>query len=269
MVMIRKPVVAGQFYPQTEASLRKMLSGLIEPVSEKQDAIGVVMPHAGYVYSGVVAGATISKVELKKTVIILGTNHTGAGERFSIMTDGSWMTPMGEVKIDTEIAKSILKECPLLKEDTLAHMYEHSIEVELPFLQYLKSDIKIVPIVISQAKLSEYQKLGQDLANGFKKVGRPGLFMASTDMTHYESKESAEEKDRLAINAILELDEEKLSKVVKEKDISMCGVSPTCALLAVCKNLGAKKAGLVKYQTSGDTSGDYSSVVGYAGMIIW
>ncbi|MDP2921656.1 MAG: AmmeMemoRadiSam system protein B [Candidatus Omnitrophota bacterium] len=267
--MIRKPVVAGQFYPQTEASLRKMLSGLVEPVSEKQDAIGVVMPHAGYVYSGGVAGSTISKVELKKTVIILGTNHTGAGERFSIMTDGSWMTPMGEVKIDTEIAESILKESPLLKEDALAHMYEHSIEVELPFLQYLKNDIKIVPIVISQATLSEYRKLGEEIANGFKKVGRPALFMASTDMTHYESKESAEQKDRLAINAILELDEEKLFSVVKNNDISMCGVSPACVLIGLCKNLGAKKAGLVKYQTSGDTSGDYSSVVGYAGMIIW
>src|SRR3989338_4342720 len=193
--MIRRPVVAGQFYPQTEASLRKMLSGLIDPVAEKQDAIGVIMPHAGYVYSGYVAGLTISKVSLKKTVVILGTNHTGAGERFSIMTKGSWMTPMGEVKIDVEIAESILKESQLLKEDTLAHMYEHSIEVELPFIQYLANDIKIVPIVISQAKLSDYQKLGEDIARGFKKVGRSVLFMASTDMTHYESREAAEGKD--------------------------------------------------------------------------
>jgi len=267
--MIRRPVVAGQFYPQTETSLRKILSGLIEPVSEKQNAIGIIMPHAGYVYSGHVAGLTISKVDIKKTVIILGTNHTGAGERFSIMTNGSWATPLGDVKIDTEIAESILKESPLLKEDTLAHMYEHSIEVELPFLQYLENDVKIVPIVIAQAKLSEYQKLGEDIAGGFKKVGRSGLFMASTDMTHYESKESAEQKDRFAIDAILALNEEKLFQAVKENDISMCGLAPTCVLLSLCKNMGATKAGLVKYQTSGDTSGDYSSVVGYAGMIIW
>lgn len=268
--MMRRPFVAGQFYPQTEASLRKMLSGLIDLASEKQDAIGVIMPHAGYVYSGQVAGLTISKVAIKKTVIILGTNHTGSGERFSIMTSGSWLTPLGEVKIDSEIAGSILKEGPLLKEDALAHLQEHSIEVEIPFLQYIKSDIKIIPITVSPlASLSECQRLGEDIANGFKKIGRSGLFMASTDMTHYESEESANEKDRLAINAILELDEEKLFNVVNEKDLSMCGLPVTCALISVCKNLGAKKSGLVKYQTSGETSGDYSSVVGYAGMIIW
>lgn len=169
--MIRKPVVSGQFYPQTEPSLRKMLSGLIDTACEKEDAIGIIMPHAGYVYSGYVAGLTISKVDIKKTAIILGTNHTGAGERFSIMTKGDWVTPLGEVNIDTEIAESILKQSPLLKEDSLAHMYEHSIEVIIPFLQYLKNDIKIVPIVISQVELSQYQKLGQDIASGFKKVG--------------------------------------------------------------------------------------------------
>jgi MEMO1 family protein len=267
--MIRRPAFAGQFYPQTELSLRKMLSGLIEPVAEKQDAIGVIMPHAGYVYSGNVAGAVISKVELKKTVIILGVNHTGQGERFSIMTNGSWATPMGEVKIDSEIAESILKESSILKDDSLAHMYEHSIEVELPFLQYLEKDIKIVPIAICEGKLQEYQKLGEDIANGFKKIGRSGLFMASTDMTHYESRESAQEKDRLAIDAILCMDEEKLFSMVKAKGMSMCGLPAVCVLISACKKLGAKKAGLVKYQTSGDISGDYSSVVGYAGMIIW
>jgi AmmeMemoRadiSam system protein B len=247
-----------------------MLSGLISPVSEKQDAVGIIMPHAGYVYSGQVAGLTISKVDIKKTVIILGTNHTGSGERFSIMTSGTWITPLGEVKIDSEIARSILKESTLLKEDVAAHLQEHSIEVEVPFLQYLKNDIAIVPIVIfPQAKLSEYQRVGEDIANGFKKIGRAGFFMASTDMTHYEPEEIAKEKDRLAIDAILEMSEEKLFNVVRAKDVSMCGLGATCVLINVCKNLGAKRAGLVKYQTSGDTSGDYSSVVGYAGMIIW
>jgi MEMO1 family protein len=269
-MVIRRPAFAGQFYPQTEASLRKMLSGLIEPSSEKQDAIGVIMPHAGYVYSGYVAGATISKVEIKKTAIILGTNHTGRGEKFSIMTSGSWVTPMGEAKIDSEIAKSILNESSLLKEDTLAHLQEHSIEVEIPFLQYFKDDISIVPIVISPwAELSECRMLGDEIASGFKKVGRSGLFMASTDMTHYESRESAQEKDKLVINAILDMDEERLFNTVKHSDISMCGLGAACTLVSICKNLGAKKAGLVKYETSGDISGDYDSVVGYAGMIIW
>lgn len=267
--MIRKPVVAGQFYPQTETGMIKMLSKMVEVVPEKQDVKGVIMPHAGYVYSGYVAGATISKVDVKKTAIILGTNHTGAGKPFSIMTKGSWETPLGEVKIDTEIAESILKESSLLEEDSLSHLHEHSIEVEVPFLQYLRKDVKIVPIVISSGSIKNYQQLGKEIADGFKKIGRAALFIASTDFTHYESKDSAEEKDRLAINAILALDEERLLQVVRELSISMCGVAPTCTLISVCKNLGAQKAGLVKYQTSGDVSGDYTSVVGYAGMVIW
>ncbi|MFC1666646.1 AmmeMemoRadiSam system protein B [Candidatus Omnitrophota bacterium] len=267
--MIRKPVVAGQFYPQTEASLKKMLSNLINTESEKQEVKGIIMPHAGYVYSGYVAGATISKVAIKKTAIILGTDHTGAGKPFSIMTKGSWSTPLGEVKIDIEIAESILKESALLEEDTASHLYEHSIEVELPFLQYLRNDLKIVPIGISRGDIKEYKQLGKEIAEGFKKIGRSALFMASTDFTHYETKGSAEEKDRLAIDAILDLDEEKLFRIVNENNVSMCGIAPTCTLISACRNLGATKAGLVKYQTSGDISGDYTSVVGYAGLVIW
>lgn len=267
--MLRKPVVAGQFYPQTESSLNKMLSKLIDAKSEKQEVKGIVMPHAGYIYSGHVAGATISKVEVKKTVIILGTNHTGSGRPFGIMTRGSWMTPLGEVKIDTEIAEAVLKESTLLEEDILSHLYEHSIEVEIPFFQYVRKDIKIVPIVVSASGIKIYQKLGEEIATGFKKIGRAALFVASTDFTHYESKEDAEKKDRLAIDAILALDEERLFQEVTEKNISMCGVAPTCALISACKELGAEKAGLVKYETSGDISGDYTSVVGYAGLLIW
>lgn len=267
--MIRNPVVAGQFYPQTEASLRKMLANLVSADSEKQEAKGVILPHAGYVYSGQVAGATISKVDVKKTAVILGTNHTGSGSPFSIMTKGSWLTPLGEVKIDTEIAESILKAGDLLKDDMRGHIYEHSIEVELPFLQYLKNDIKIVPIIVSNGDIKDYGELGNAVAEGLKKVGRSAILIASTDFTHYESKESAEEKDRLAIDAILSLDEEKLFKVVEENSITMCGSAPVCALISACKILGARKAGLVKYQTSGDITGDYSSVVGYAGLVIW
>jgi len=267
--MIRKPVVAGQFYPQTEDGINKMLSKMIDPSLEKQEAKGIIMPHAGYVYSGYVAGATISRVAIKKTAVILGTNHSGAGEPFGIMTKGSWLTPLGEAKIDCEIAESILKESSLLKEDSLSHLYEHSIEVEVPLLQYLRKDIKIVPIVISRSDIKQYQQLGKEIAAGFKKIGRSALFIASTDMTHYESKEAAEEKDRLAIDAMLALDEERLFRVVEEKGISMCGVAPTCVLINACKSLGAQKSGLVKYQTSGDISGDYSSVVGYAGMVLW
>lgn len=266
--MVRKAVVSGQFYPQTEESLTRMLSSLIDTASEPKDAKAVIMPHAGYIYSGYVAGATISKVEIKKTAIILGTNHTGAGKPFSIMTKESWTTPLGEVKIDIEIAESILRESSLLKEDSDAHMNEHSIEVEIPFLQYLRKDIKIVPIVVSYTELKDYQVLGEEIARGFTKVGRSALLVASTDFTHYESKEDAEAKDRLAIEAIIGLDEKRLFDVVTGNNISMCGLAPTCTLISACRHLGAKKAGLVKYQTSGDVTGDYNSVVGYAGIII-
>lgn len=267
--MLRKPVVAGQFYPQTKASLKKMIARFIDTCSEKQEVKGIVLPHAGYVYSGNTAGVTLSKVELKKTAIILGTNHTGSGRPFSIMTKGNWMTPLGEVKIDVEIAESILKEGSLLEEDSLAHLQEHSIEVQLPFLQYIRPDIRIVPIIISNSDIKKYQHIAKNIADGFQKIGRAGIFIASTDFTHYESKDKAEQKDRLAIDAILALDEEKLLRVVEENNISMCGIAPACTFISVCKNLGAKKAGLVKYETSGEVSGDYSSVVGYAGLIIW
>jgi len=246
-----------------------MLANLVRTDSEKQEVKGVILPHAGYVYSGAVAGATISKVDVKKTAVILGTNHTGSGSPFSVMTKGSWLTPLGDVKIDTEIAESMLKASSLLRDDNEGHLYEHSIEVELPFLQYVRSDIKIVPITISSKGLKEYRQIGSDIAEGFKKVGRSAVFIASTDLTHYESRESAERKDRLVIEAILSLDEERLFRVVEERCISMCGLAPTCVLLSACKNMGAKQAGLVKYQTSGDITGDYSSVVGYAGMVIW
>ncbi len=266
--MIRKPAVAGQFYPQTEASLNKMLSKLIDASSDRQEAKGVIMPHAGYIYSGYVAGMTISKVEIKKTAIILGTNHTGRGEPFSIMSKGTWLTPLGEVKIDAEIADSILRECNMIKEDAAGHLYEHSIEVEVPFLQYLRKDIKIVPLIISNADLKDYKQLGRDIAQGFAKVGRTALFIASTDLTHYEPKEIADQKDQLVIDAILNLDDDRLYQVVHEKEISMCGLAPACVLISACKDLGANKAGLVKYQTSGDITGDYTSVVGYAGLVI-
>jgi hypothetical protein len=267
--MIRRPVVAGHFYPQTEGALRKMLDGLIKTGPDKQEVTGVILPHAGYIYSGLVAGETVSKIEIKKTAVILGADHTGSGSPFSIMTKGKWLTPLGEVNIDAEIAGSILKSSRLLKDDDRGHINEHSIEVQLPFLQYFKADIKIVPIIMSGSGIEECRELGGDIAEGFKKVGRPAVFIASTDLTHYESRESAEEKDKLVIDSVLSLNEEKLFRVVNESGISMCGVAPACVLINVCKRLGAKRAGLVKYQTSGDITGDYSSVVGYAGMVIW
>lgn len=266
--MIRTPVVAGQFYPASASQLRAMIEMLVDEKVEKQEVIGLVSPHAGYIYSGPVAGAVISSIKFKDTFIIMGPNHTGRGKPFSIVTGGAWQTPLGEVKIDSELAGKILAFSSHLQEDDSAHQYEHSIEVQIPFLQYFKPDIRIVPIMLTHAPATIYKEIGKAIARAIKELGREAVIMASSDMTHYEPQESAREKDAQAIDAILALDEDELLKRVEELNISMCGYAPTASLISAARELGAKEAELVRYQTSGDTSGDYSSVVGYAGIII-
>ena len=266
--MVRNPVVAGQFYPASTSALKEMIEMYVDEKVEKEEVIGVVSPHAGYVYSGPVAGAVISRVKFKDTFIILGPNHTGRGKPVSIMTEGTWQTPLGEVEIDTELGKRILASSGYLQEDPLAHQYEHSIEVQLPFLQYFKPDIRIVPITYAYASGAAYQEIGRKIARAIKDLNREVVIMASSDMTHYEPQESAQKKDMQAIEAILDLNEEELLRRVGELNISMCGYAPAVSLISAAKELGAKGAELVMYQTSGDTSGDYSSVVGYAGITI-
>jgi len=266
--MVRKPVVAGQFYPGSSLALKDEIAKHISKETKKEKALGLVMPHAGYPYSGPVAGQVISRVEITDTVIILGPNHTGRGEPYSLMSEGTWETPLGNVEIDTELANAILKNTSYLKDDTLAHAYEHSIEVQLPFLQYFKSDFKFVPISLSSYEGKTLKSIGQGLAQAIKDSNRDVMIIASSDMTHYESHEQAKMKDAAAIEAILKLDEDGLLRKVDELNISMCGWMPTVVMLSCCKQLGAKTARLVKYQTSGETTGDYTSVVGYAGIII-
>jgi len=266
--MVRNPVVAGQFYPESSSQLKAMIKELIDEKAVKEEVVGLVSPHAGYIYSGPVAGATISKIKFKDTFIIIGPNHTGRGKQFSIMTEGVWKTPLGEVEIDSVLAKQILATSDYLQEDSLAHQYEHSIEVQLPFLQYFKPDIKLVPIILAQGNADAFKEIGREIARAIKELNKEVVIMASSDMTHYEPHESARKKDNQAIEAILDLDEDELLKRVEEFNISMCGYAPTVSLISAAKELGAKGAELVKYQTSGDTSGDYSSVVGYAGIII-
>ncbi len=266
--MIRNPVVAGQFYPGSASQLKTMIESFVDEKVEKQEIIGLVSPHAGYVYSGPVAGAVISRIKFKDTFIIMGPSHTGRGKPFSIMTEGAWKTPLGEVEIDSELGKRILTASSYLREDHQAHQHEHSIEVQIPFLQYFKPDVRIVPIVLAHAGGSTYKEIGREIAAAVKELNREVVIIASSDMTHYEPQDSAKRKDNQAIDAILALDEDELLKRVSELDISMCGYAPTVSLITAAKELGAKGAELVKYQTSGDTSGDYSSVVGYAGIII-
>jgi len=266
--MIREPVVAGQFYPASPSELRAIIKDFVDEKAVKGEVIGLISPHAGYIYSGSVAGAVISRIKFRDTFIIMGPSHTGRGKPLSIMTEGVWKTPLGEVDIDSELAKQILATSSYLEEDHLAHQYEHSLEVQLPFLQYFKPDIRIVPITFSYGSGAAYKEIGKTIARAIKELNREVVLIASSDMTHYEPQESAQSKDNQAIEAIVNLDEDELLKRVEELNISMCGYAPAVSLISAAKELGAKRAELVRYQTSGDTTGDYSSVVGYAGIII-
>jgi len=266
--MIRHPIASGQFYPESPNQLEAIIEGMIDEKGMKEEVIGLVLPHAGYIYSGPVAGAVISKIKFKDTFIIMGPNHTGRGKPLSIMTQGTWKTPLGEVEVDSELGKQILAISRHLEEDSVAHQYEHSIEGQLPFLQYFKKDIRIVPIILARSNDATYKEVGKELAKAIKASSKEVIIIASSDMTHYEPQESAQRKDDKAIRAILDLDEDKLLKRVDELNISMCGYAPVASLISAAKELGATGAELVKYQTSGDTTGDYTSVVGYAGIII-
>ncbi len=266
--MIRKPRVAGQFYPAGASGLKKQIESLVEKGLKREAALGLVSPHAGYTFSGSVAGACFSRVKLSKTIVVLGPNHTGQGAAFSIMTEGAWQTPLGDVETDTRLAREILANSKCLQEDTLAHLDEHSIEVQLPFLQFFSSEVKIVPMVLSPADFFTYDEIGKAIAKAIKGTGENSLIVASSDMSHYETQEKAKANDDLAIESILKLDGRQLLERIKEFNITMCGYGPIACMLSAVKELGAKKGRLIKYQTSGDILGDYSSVVGYAGIMV-
>jgi AmmeMemoRadiSam system protein B len=268
--MIRREAVAGQFYPGGQTSLLREVESLIDSKAPKSDAFGVVSPHAGYVYSGSVAGNVLSCLKNRENYIILGPNHTGLGEAFGVDPSDAWRTPLGDVALSDRLRKAILSASGLFKPDKLCHAHEHSIEVQIPFLQVLQQSFELVPIVIAQSDLGTYRELGAAIASAVRslKLERKTTIIASSDMTHYEPHEEAKRKDSSAIEALMELDEERLLDSVSRLDISMCGVAPAAVMLVAAKALGARSGRLIRYQTSGDTSGDYSSVVGYAGIII-
>ena len=260
--MIRNPVVSGQFYPESPSQLKTMIGRMVDKKVVKEEVIGLISPHAGYIYSGAVAGAVISRIKFKDTFIIMGPNHTGRGKPLSIMTEGVWETPLGRVEIDSELGKQILATSSHLEEDHVAHQYEHSIEVQLPFLQYFKKDIRLVPIILAYASGAAYKEIGKELAKTIKDLSKEVVIIASSDMTHYEPQESAQRKDNKAIEAILDLNEEELLKRVDELNISMCGYASVVSLISAARELGTTGAELVKYQTSGNATADYASVVG-------
>ncbi len=269
--MSRTPAVANMFYPGSKGHLREQLNSLVRPLADPKTVVAAISPHAGYMYSGGVAGAVFSRIRIPETVVILGPNHRGIGAPIALAASGAWDMPLGSVRINEALAEEILKvEVPhQIKADTDAHAMEHSIEVQVPFLQVLRPEVTIVPIALSHVVYDACQQTGEALARGVRSYGKEVLLVASTDMTHYESQKSAKEKDKLAIDRILDLDPEGLYETVSRHGISMCGVIPTTIMLEACQVLGADKAELVRYATSGDVTGDNAQVVGYAGFIVY
>ncbi|MBI4590466.1 MAG: AmmeMemoRadiSam system protein B [Candidatus Rokubacteria bacterium] len=264
----RKPAVAGLFYPDRPEQMEADLAGLLEDVQPKVAPRALVVPHAGWIYSGKVAGAVYSRVELPRLAVLLGPNHTGLGGWGSIVTRGRWAIPGGEIPIAADLGRQILAGCRELQEDESAHAREHALEVQLPFLRRLRPDIQFVPVALMKTDLPFCEAVGRAVAAAVVASAEPVLLISSTDLNHYESQTVSNRKDRLAIDAILALDPERLQRTVRDHHISMCGIAPTTALLSAVRNLGARRAELVRYMTSGDVSGDYDRVVGYCGVII-
>jgi AmmeMemoRadiSam system protein B len=266
---LRHPAVAGQFYPDRPEKLLHEIQQYTGASAEKIRCIGCVVPHAGYVYSGQVAGAVYSRLELPRRFIILCPNHTGMGAPLSIMTEGAWLTPLGEARIDTPLATELKRILLLLSEDQEAHLREHAIEVQVPFLQALVKDFSFVPIAIGVSHFEVLNALGHALAKAVRNASDDVLIIASSDMNHYESDDVTRVKDRRAIDQLLALDPRGLYDVVREANISMCGYGPAVAMLTATRKLGAAKAELIRYATSGDVSGDKEMVVGYAGIAVY
>jgi len=234
-----------------------------------QTIIGLVCPHAGYMYSGPVAAHAYYHLAADgkpDTVVLFGPNHTGQGSALALMNEGAWRTPLGDVEIDTATANQILKESDIIDIDDSAHAFEHSIEVQLPFLQYLYgSAFKFVPICFLMQDLQSSREVGVAVAKAL--ADKNALVIASTDMTHYEPQKTAKQKDKAAIEAALNLDAERLYSTVEAHHITMCGYGPTIAAITAAKALNAKQAKLLCYKTSGDITGDQYSVVGYASIM--
>jgi AmmeMemoRadiSam system protein B len=264
---IRRPAVAGRFYPNEPDVLSAEVDSYLYN-AKRQSALGCVVPHAGYMYSGHVAGAVYSELEIPDRCIVLCPNHTGRGEALSIMSVGQWETPLGSAQIDSILANELKQRFPYLSEDTEAHRSEHAIEVQLPFLQRRKINFTFVPITVGLDAFEILDGLGLAIAEVLTQQSGPILIISSSDMNHYENDSITRIKDHKAIDQILALNPRGLYDVVKQERISMCGYGPTVVMLTATAQLGAKHARTVKYGTSGDVSGDRNMVVGYAGIVV-
>ena len=278
--MRRTPAVAGLFYPAQPEALKAEVTRLLSPRQAPQPVKAVVSPHAGLGYSGAVAGAVYGRIHCPAVFLLLGPNHRGVGAPVALTAEGEWETPLGAVAIDREVATALRSACPLIREDPVAHAHEHSLEVQLPFLQMLGAAVHIVPLVLGLVPYEVCQELAHAVAQTVRRTSRAVVIVASTDMTHcgphyrhlppagMTAHAFAYQEDRYAIDRMLALDAQGLYEVVRQRHITMCGFVPTTVALLACQELGATAATLARYMTSGDIGGDLDTVVGYAGLLI-
>jgi hypothetical protein len=269
--MVRLPAVAGRFYPsdpaELSAQIRQYLTSASPPTVRNVKAC--LVPHAGLMFSGHVAGAVFSSIRIPKKVVILGVRHRPPGSPVAIVCNGAWRTPLGDAEIDRELAEKLRVACPLLSEDAMAHSKEHSLEMEIPFLQVLNPDFRFVPIALGTAHFETLVSVGDAIAGVLAADKQEVLLVTSSDLNHYEDDATTRVKDRKAIEQILSMDARGLYDVCRKEEISMCGLGPAVAMLTALQVWKASNAELIRYATSADRSGDPSAVVGYAGMFFW
>lgn len=264
---IRRPYVAGSFYPGEPVELQEYCSSRLGRHSQSQSARAVILPHAGYVYSGKTACSTLSQTKVSNKILMIGPDHRGVGGDFSLFMSGEWETPLGRTAIDSSFTQKLLKECPLLLPDDWAHESEHSLEVLLPFLQFTSPSIRISPIIVGTLNPPLLKQAALEIGRVIADEDEKPFVVISTDMSHYESDAATRKKDAYALDAIKNLDEKALLDAAKKHNITMCGFGPVYMLLCMKQDLGIKKAKLIEYTTSAEASGDFNRVVGYAGFI--
>lgn len=265
--MIRAPHAAGTFYPSDPAELREFCQSRLQSEHPPSTVRAVILPHAGYVYSGKTACRVLASINVPESNFLIGPNHWGRGSDFSLASRGQWQTPLGQISIDSETAAAVLEGCPGIEDDSSAHAEEHSLEVLLPLLQIKNPALKILPLVVGTSNLARAREVAGELGNFFAARPGPMLTVVSSDMSHYEDDAATRKKDRYALDAILNLDDAALARVVREYRITMCGFVPVYMLLLMKDALGLRRAALVDYRTSADATGERDSVVGYAGFI--
>jgi MEMO1 family protein len=267
--MLRLPAVAGRFYPSDPAELTALIRKHVvsDPGKAPVRVSACLVPHAGYVYSGHVAGAVLTRIVLPGKVIILGVRHYPRGEPAAILSSGAWRTPLGDARVDESLAEALKQACPQLREDSVAHSTEHSLEVQLPFLQVLAPDFTFVPVALGTLQFDSLVSVGEGIARVLEASKENVLLLTTSDLNHYEDDATTRIKDRKAIEELLALQPRGLYDTCRKHEISMCGLGPATAMLTALNALGAKNSELVKYATSADVSGDRAAVVGYAGVI--